>query len=260
MSAVCENQALLKPDRDCIKTIPRHSSHHTSNMLTLALIFALAGSLPLASASCNSFTSNGAPYNTSDEIVPVSEGVTCNVTQGCWIGTPYIGTKNFSYIDTLVGGIVTVNRTLNYSASSDIVNNLFSTISSATHMTFLSQVTTNVTHEVGLAIAYNESGYASWRPTHTCVVGTLGSCSGDGYPSDGTLVEACTPIILAECGRYPCVPGGFWFENTTQAEAQSVYCQACEEEIRLTSGASAVKATNAAVLLSVVALLAGLVL
>lgn len=235
----------------------------------------------LITASCSTFQpltggNTFTNFTTTAYNITISEALTCPPSNtSCWFGSnaatvPPRG--NYTFTDALIGGIVTVNRTIGVSTnangsdngmyntgnylSSDAVNNLFSLIQGQTRMNFLQQATTNLTGEAGYGLYAGRAGYAVFQPSLNCVRGVLGGCSGDGYPQEDTAVEACEPIVeQGLCnGKYGCGPvGGIYFVEVPSNEIGSVpECWPCEEEMRLTGAAVGMRRVDVSVLVGLV--------
>jgi len=215
------------------------------------------------------------PYITNTTQIVISDGVTCpaNIsTEYCYIGDLNAnygpGVKNYTLIPQFIGGLIADNSTLRFASTNnsadlsfpaditkDISDNLFTLIMRASNLTFHRALLDNQTNTFAFAITPGTSGYAMFASRHECVAGIVSGCSGKGYPPDGYLVEACTPLTLdnqTSCNNTAsteCLDGTHTWVNTSESQAESISCWPCEYEMlqaNATTSAGGVKPTNAA--------------
>jgi hypothetical protein len=236
-------------------------------------ILSLLVALPsLVSATCSTFKpltgTTFTSYENDNTNITISEVNVCPAGNfSCWVGSsntsPPLGKGNWATVPLLIGGIVTVNRTIGITTnadgsdsgiyntgnylSSDAVSNLFTLISSSTGMTFPQNVVGNLTGGSSFGQPAGTSGYAVFRPDLNCVRGVLSGCSGDGYPQIDTAIEACAPVQPATgcSGSYGCGPAGTkTFVQIPANESSQVTCWPCEVELKLTGAAGMKSSVN----------------
>jgi len=240
-----------------------HSLYSTLSLLLLPLL------LPtLSSAACTSFTPlNSTTFTTfyGSQNVTVSALASCpaNSTLNCYVGDRgiyYPSHGNYTWIDTLIGGIVTNNATLRLPGNSQatldkgpwlVINggdaptaastSLFQLVTSASGLKFTNSITQNLTAAGAFELVRGMQGYAVWMPDMQCVRGVLNGCSGGEYPANGTEVEACSPVPAS--GK---TAGGFadgagsltWMDVPANVTSANVSCWPCEVERKLTGAAA----------------------
>jgi len=227
--------------------------------ILLTLPFAL---LPaLVSADCSSFTPDTHYTALANQTFALSNGQTCNGTKMCWYTSlnadPSVNASQYDVYHIRTGGLVTYNSTIDYITDPTNKTTLSRLIAHTTDFEPAS-ITTNETGGYGFGVPAGSSGYVGFTAQMTCYNGTVSGCSGEEFPTDATVITACTPNGSSEptsqCstpGGYGCLQGTIEWVTTDKATADGTSGAFTHEQ---QSSAVVVRGANAAMIIAVAGL------
>jgi len=233
-------------------------------MAKIILVFCLSLQVALSLADCATFTpSANTTYVTDGTPIVISDGQTCSGPTDCFYGTAValktllediesLDQNNITFYDTLVGGIVSDNRTINASGTIDMQNKLYDLIAAASGLTLVPQTTVNLTGKYPLTLVAGKSGFLTFTPSHKCVSGAVSNCTGTDGPQNGDVIEACTafshgPRFCIKPSDYDCLVGIPKVVITDTQTAKDTHCWPCVLEMQAKKDATQPGAKSAAV-------------